>query len=610
MKPAPGAPAGVLVEAEEFADFGGWVLDSQFELQMGSPYLLAHGLGRPVADARTTVTIPSAGTYSVWVRAKDWVPSHHPGRFTLSVNGNVLSSEFGANGRDWSWEKSDDVVLPAGVVTLVLHDETGFDGRCDAIYLTQGDDTPVDGAGEDARAWRKQLRGLPVQPIIAGEFDVVVVGGGVAGCAAALAATRQGSRVALVQDRPVLGGNASNEIGLMPRGTTNGLAQELIGRHEDGNLVAHDVLRAAGVTVMLEHRVFSAVTDGSRIVSIDIRAARSGIESRLSAPIFIDCSGSAVLGLLTGAETMSGQESRAQYGEPLAPEVGDSMHHGHTLFFRTQMSSHPVDFPEVPWALEVAKDYANLSGQLKRPGTDNGDGPIAGLNPDRPEFSFAKGFADVMAGTATVMDFPATHFWEYGQWLDPYTQGEHIRDHLMRALYGTMWNVKQMDPVNYANLEFDWMAHVAAQGEFKRYKGDHVLTELDIRNHEQFPDAVVQNDGAFCIHCAFKPGESDYDFRLKDWIWDMRDLQPYSIPFRCLYSVNIDNLMMAGKHISVTHVAGTSTKFIGNGAQHGTAVGVAAALCKRYETTPRGIQKNHIGELQGIVEHLTGHDHG
>lgn len=191
MKPAPGAPAGVLVEAEEFADFGGWVLDSQFELQMGSPYLLAHGLGRPVADARTTVTIPSAGTYSVWVRAKDWVPSHHPGRFTLSVNGNVLSSEFGANGRDWSWEKSDDVVLPAGVVTLVLHDETGFDGRCDAIYLTQGDDTPVDGAGEDARAWRKQLRGLPVQPIIAGEFDVVVVGGGVAGCAAALAATRQ-----------------------------------------------------------------------------------------------------------------------------------------------------------------------------------------------------------------------------------------------------------------------------------------------------------------------------------------------------------------------------------------------------------------------------------
>lgn len=599
----------LLVEAEDFSHYGGWVLDSQFELQMGSPYLMAHGLGRPVEDARTTVMIPEAGVYNVWVRAKDWVPSHHPGRFQLAINGEVVGVELGANGRDWSWDAVGQVQLASGETSLVLHDLTGFNGRCDAIYLTTGDDTPVDGAGQDARAWRKSLRGLPAQPVDGGQFDVVVVGGGVAGCAAALSAAREGCRVALVHDRPVLGGNASNEIGLMPRGSIGGLVQELTARRENGDIVAFDVLAAADVTIKLEHRVFETVTDGARIVSIDIREARSGAETRLSAPMFIDCTGRAALGLLSGAEIMSGQESRSEYNEPLAPEQGDAMHHGNTLFFRTHMAPHPVDFPEVPWATEVAKDYANLSGQLKRPGADNGDGPVAGLNPNRPEFDFAKGFADVMAGTATVMDFPATHFWEYGQWLDLYTEGEHIRDYLMRALYGTMWNVKNKDPENYANLEFEWIAHVAAQGEFKRYRGDHVLTELDIRNHTVFPDAVVQNDGAFCIHCAFQPGESDYDFRLKDWIWDVRDFKPYAIPFRCLYSTNVDNLMMAGKHISVTHVAGTSTKFIGNGAQHGTAVGIAAALCKKYETTPRGICENHIGELQGMVEHLTGHEH-
>ncbi len=118
------APTGILIEAEEFDDYGGWVLDSQFELQMGSPYLLAHGLGRPVADARTVVTIPKYGTYEVWVRAKDWVLSYHPRRFTLSLDGRTLDTEFGANGEDWSWQAAGTVELPQGEVALVLNDLT------------------------------------------------------------------------------------------------------------------------------------------------------------------------------------------------------------------------------------------------------------------------------------------------------------------------------------------------------------------------------------------------------------------------------------------------------------------------------------------------------
>lgn len=591
------------MEAEEFDSHGGWVMDSQFELQMGSPYLLAHGLGRPVDDASTVVSIPEAGAYDVWVRAKDWVPSHHPGRFTLSINGTTLDTELGANGQDWSWQLTGTIELTTGDATLVLHDLTGFDGRCDAIFLTRDGSVPIDGADDDARAWRKALRGLPVEPVSAGDYDVVVVGGGVAGCAATLSAARQGCRVALVQDRPVLGGNASKEIGLSPRGETGALVTELSDRTPDGDLVARQILEAEpNVTVVLERRVFDVVTDGGKIVSIDVREARTGAETRFTAPVFIDCTGTAILGLLAGAEILSGQEAREEFGEAYAPQTRDDMHHGNTLFFRTRMTDHPVDFPEVPWAVEVAKDYANLSGQLGEPGIENQPGPST--NPPSQVFEFTSPDVNPMMQT-----FPATHFWEYGQWLDLYTQGELVRDYLLRALFGTFSNVKRMDPEGFANLEFDWIAFVAAQGEFNRYKGDYILTENDIRKHTVFPDAVVQNDGAFCIHIPNRPGEGEYDFRLKDWVWDMRDQKPYGIPFRCLYSTNIDNLMMAGKHISVTRIAGTTTKFMGNGGQHGAAVGVAAFLCVNHNTTPRGLYEGHLEELQELTSELTGCHH-
>lgn len=600
------APAGILVEAEDFADHGGWAVDSQFEVQMGSPYLLAHGLGRPVADATTTIEVAEAGEYEVWVRAKDWIPSHHPGRFTLAIDGLALATEFGANGQDWSWQSAGKVALPKGEVKLALHDLTGFEGRCDAIFFGADGGEPPNEVDEASRAWRRSLRGLPAQPLDAGEFDVVVVGGGVSGCAAALTAARLGQRVALIHDRPVLGGNASKEIGLMPRGAQGALLQELSARTPDGDLMAFSLLqKEPTASVFLEHRIVAAAREGDRIVSVDAVQAKGGHERRFRGRIFIDASGVAQLGVLAGAETLFGREARTQYDEPYAPEVADDMHHGNTLFFRTRMADQPVAFPEVPWATEVSKDYANLSGQLVKAGQENGPGPAAGANPDNPTFQFS---AD--PSEAWMNQFPATHYWEYGQWLDPYRSGELVRDYLMRALYGTFSNVKKLEPEAYANLEFEWMAFVAAQGEFRRYKGDHVLTENDIRDHTRYNDMLVANDGFFCIHCAWAPGEGKYDFRLKDWIMDVRDQQPYGIPFRCLYSANIDNLLMAGKHISVTHVAGSSVKLMGNGAQHGIAVAAAAFLCNEHGATPRGLYDAHLDELKSLVERLTGHEHG
>jgi hypothetical protein len=594
----PGARAEILVEAESFEDYGGWILDSQFEDQMGSPYLLAHGLGQPVENARTTIDIHEAGEYKIWVRAKDWVPSHHPGRFKIFINGKTLDTEFGANGQDWMWQPGEVVELPQGKVPLALQDLTGFDGRCDAIFLSRDKTVPPEKTDEAAPAWRKRLLRLSDEPVETGDFDLVVVGGGVAGCAATLSAARLGCRVALINDRPYLGGNASKEIGLGVRGEKGPLIEKLTVRASDGDLQTFKILEAEpNVSIFLEHRVCCAVVDGARIVSVNARHARTGQERRLCAPVFVDCTGMAIVGLLAGAETRFGQESRFEFNETLAPEDTDSIHHGNTVLFRTRTADRPVPFPDVPWALTVAKDYADLGGQLEKPGKDNRQGPFAG-----------KGKAPLVKtadGTfwENPMDFPATHFWEYGQWLDPYAEGERIRDHLFCAIYGTFANVKRLEPEKYANLKLDWVGHVPAHGEYRRLVGDYILTENDIRSHKDFPDTVVLNSDAFCLHY---PGHKKYDFRLKDWKWITRDERPYSIPFRCLYSRNISNLMMGGKHISVTHVAGSSTKMTGNGGQHGIAVGAAALLCKKYNTTPRGVYETHIRELQGIIKDVAG----
>ena len=591
-------PKNTLVEAEDFENIGGWVVDSQFEAVMGSPYLLAHGLGKPVEDAVTTVHFEESGEYTLFVRAKDWVPGHSPGRFQILINGQLVDHVFGENGKDWSWEDAGRISLPAGQVKVTLRDLTGFEGRCDAIYFSADHIEPPNDLS--TRMWRKKLLGLPIEPMDEGHFDVVVVGGGMSGCAAALSVARLGLRVALIHDRPVLGGNASKEIGLMPRGTQGSVLREIGKRTPDGDLMALQILECEkNATVYLEQRVFSAKTEDNKIISVDTVAAHGGSERRISGKIFIDASGVAQLAVLSGAETMFGREAQSEYGESYAPENSDNMHHGNTLFFRTGMCDKPVPFPDVPWATEVSKDYANLSGQLIEPGLENGPGPSAGSNPPTPAFRFGK----------KNDPFPATHFWEYGQWLDPYTSGELVRDYLMRALYGTFSNVKKLEPDTYANLQFEWMAFVAAQGEFRRYKGDYVLSENDITEHRRFDDSVVGNDGSFCVHCAWEEGEGEYDFRLKDWIWDNRDGRSYNIPFRCLYSSNIENLMAAGKHISVTHVAGSATKFMGNGAQHGVAVAAAAKLCIEFGATPRQLCQNHLAELKNEINKLTACDH-
>ncbi|HAH45611.1 MAG TPA: NADH-dependent oxidoreductase, partial [Planctomycetaceae bacterium] len=185
---------GVLVEAESFDQHGGWKLDTQFINIMGSPYLLAHGLGQPVADAETTVQFPSTGKYRVHVRTKDWVApwkaTGAPGRFQLLLDGKPLEETFGTKSDKWFWHDGGTVEITKPEAKLALHDLTGFEGRCDAILFTKdlsyqppNDLSPMD-------QWRKGMLGLPDQPEKTKNYDLVVVGGGYSGMGAAISSAR------------------------------------------------------------------------------------------------------------------------------------------------------------------------------------------------------------------------------------------------------------------------------------------------------------------------------------------------------------------------------------------------------------------------------------
>jgi len=205
----------ILLEAENFLHTGGWVMDNQSMDRMGSPYLLAHGMGEPVEDAATRFRVKKAGTYRIWVRTRDWTKTWNvtdsPGRFQIALNGSFLPVLFGTESAEWDWQDGGCVALVKGENALTLHDLTGFDGRCDAVWLT--DDTCATappGTPIEMKTWRKKMLGIKRKS--AGRYDLIVVGGGIAGCCSAVSAARLGLKVALIHNRPVLGGNNSSEV--------------------------------------------------------------------------------------------------------------------------------------------------------------------------------------------------------------------------------------------------------------------------------------------------------------------------------------------------------------------------------------------------------------
>ncbi len=304
---------------------------------------------------------------------------------------------------------------------------------------------------------------------------------------------------------------------------------------------------------MLGWHAFRVQKHRHRITSVDAKHTQTNEELRFSAPLFVDCTGDGWIGYWAEAEFRMGREARAEFDESLAPVEADKMTHGNTVKFLTRMAEQPVPFPEVPWATEVSGDFHELGGW--------------------------------------------DHFWECGQWLDKTIEGEFVRDHLFRAIYGTFSTAKKRSPNRNANLELIWVAHVAARGESRRLMGDHILTENEIRNQTPFPDWAAMGSQFFCLHYP----DEKYDFRSRADTWQLIPVEPYPIPLRSLYSRNVENLMMAGRCISASHVAYSSIKIMKTGGQTGRATGIAALLCKKHAAIPRGVAQHHMHEFHEIL---------
>jgi hypothetical protein len=605
---AGAAPAPVvLLEAEQFQSLGGWVVDQQFMDQMGSPYLLAHGLGEPVRDAETTVRFPKTGTYRVWVRTRDWVAPWKapgaPGRFQLLLNGKPLATRFGTEGARWHWQDGGPIKL-GGDVKLALHDLTGFEGRCDAVlFCAEMKFQPPDDGGALAD-FRRQALGLPALPEDGGQYDLVVVGGGIAGTCAALSAARLGLSVALVQDRPVLGGNNSSEvrvwlnggIALPPYPEIGGVVAELEPRqrahvglansaeiYEDERRLA--LVRAEPrITLLLERRVNELQTQGGQVVAVVAQHIRTGQRQRLAGRWFADCTGDGSVGALAGADfdmthkqhmgpsNLWNVEQTGQ-NEPFPRCECEDTNALSMAFSDTRSASR---FPRCPWAIDMRdKSF-----------------------PGRPQ----KGVRTGRQGPESL----GTWFWESGFDRDPITDVEWMRDQNLRAMYGAWDTLKNVDGL-YPNQKLKWAAYIAGKRESRRLLGDLVLTIDDFRTNSVYPDACFPCTWTIDLHTpdpAFKSGNEGVEFISQATHGKYKT--PYWAPYRCLYSRNVTNLFMAGRDISVTHEALGPVRVMRTCGCMGEIVGMAASLCKKHECNPRGVYQLHLDELKGLMRRGVG----
>ncbi len=577
----------LLIEAESFTDKGGWVVDTQFMDQMGSPFLLAHGMGNPVKNALINTDLPKKGKWHIFARTWDWCSpwktQEIPGRFQIIVNGKTLSNELGT-GKQWGWEYAGEIDIDSKDVNIQLQDLTGFEGRCDAILFSLEKNVKIPNEGDEMYQFRKKMLGFS-KPENGGNYDLIVVGGGLAGLCASLKASQSGLKVALIHDRPIPGGNNSKEIGIVVSGGVMLDPYPKLGYII--NKIGNIYINAGQIDQMLQEEknlsyfpnmhVFELEKEGNKIKSVIARNIESNKEKIFYAPLFVDCTGDANIGYLAGAHYLVGRESRQETRETLAPDMNDNIVLGATIKWNSKDSATPVFFPECQWALKV--DDKSCEKVLK-----------------------------------------GSNWWEAGFNYDQVNEAEYIRDYLFRAIYGN-WAFlknKSKDKEEFTNKELTGVWYIAAKRESRRLIGDVFFKQQDIeKEYIQYDDAIVT--GTYSIdqhfptpkHNFFFPGEEFISVQKHNFnplgvprMYLRKDQVngPYRIPYRCLYSKNIENLFMAGRNISVSHIALSSTRVQGTTGMMGELVGVAANLCVKYNCSPREIYTKYLNELKDLLK--------
>ena len=561
-------------EAEAFADYGGWRIDTQFVANMGSAYLIAPGVLTPVSPARTKLVVPTAGVWRAWVRTRDWLPEFSPGKFALEVGGRRSGTLGASKKKGWRWELAGDFDLAAGNVDLAFVDLSAGYARCDAVLLTQDlAYVPPEDSGALDRE-RRRLSGLSTETADGGCYDVVVVGAGPGGLGSAIAAARHGVRTLLVHDRPVLGGNNSMEQTVSIGGAGHNWGHGFINTREGGiveearllcqTLKVHQPGFAYGRMVEAEkllterpnERVTSAAAEGGRVTSVTAENTLTGARVRYRGKVFVDATGDGWVGIFAGASRMRGREARSKYGEKGAPEQADDlMMSGCIAEYDFHKTGRDDGFVTPAWARVLPEGF------------------------DRPN----------------IKDLRQKWWLEHPGTVDELADPEHARDELIRINYA-YWGWLREHPTLgklARNASLDDVKIHNGRREGWRLVGDYVMTANDCRKGTVFPDAIATGGWHLDLHDPLGVSNPKGEGR-----WSKEPLPLYTIPYRSIYSKDLANLFIAGRHVSVTHMALGSTRLMGTIFDIGQAAGTAAAMAAAEGLSAREIGKSRIGELQ------------
>ncbi len=582
--------ARLFIEAESFREPGGWVIDQQSVAQMGSPYLMAHGMGVPVRDARTNFDVPQDGLYRIWVRTRDWTavwnaPSS-AGRFMLAVDGYPLEQVLGTNGAEWAWQKAGTIRLSAGAHEMSLRDLTGFNGRCDAVYLTDETDAAPPDEAEALFELRRELTWKQVQEDEK-QYDLIVVGGGVAGVCMAIAARRTGTSVLLINDRDVLGGCNSSEIRVCMGGAICLPPYEKLGRvvkqiapvmgspsifggeyyEDDRKRMAFEApvdqweggTNAEYRLALGEHVIDQTMEDG-RITSVTTVNIHTGMRRRYFGRLFADCTGDAVIARRAGCEVMYGREGRDAFGEDLAAEHYEKLVMGHSLRWYSEKKAEDQPFPQIDWGVKFTEGtcYHVLNGDWEQ------------------ETGFRRDMAE---------------------------ETEYIRDYGLRAIFSN-WNFQKnlSERRNeYAKDALRWISHLGGKRESYRVVGDHILTEQDIENHVEYPDAGAVMTWSIDIHFPEPDNEQEFGEAFRSFAYHRGYTTPYPVPYRCLYARDVRNLFLGGRIVSTSHVAFSAIRVMRTLGMLGEVAGLAAGVCREYGIDPRQVYTERLDELKAAM---------
>lgn len=572
------------IEAESFKNLGGWAIDQQSMDQMGSPYIMAHGLGVPVADAETEIDV-STGRYAVWARTRDWTAvwgkGTPAGRFDVRVDGEPLPTVLGTNGAAWAWQKAGEIDLGAGRHTLALHDLTGFNGRCDAIYMT--DDlgfTPPD----DTAAIEEMRRALNWHEIAECEedYDLIVAGGGVAGVCMALAARRTGTKTLLVNDRGVLGGcNSSDirvcmggQIHLPPYPRLGDVVREIapvMGRptiypaeyFEDARKkFAFEPLeyQETKCDIALWEHITALEKDGDVITAVVTTNVRTGRKTRYHARLFADCTGDATLARMADCAVMYGREAADTFGESLGAPDYQRLVMGHSLRWYSQPRDEETPFPAIDWGFDFDEDtcYFVRSGDWEQE---------AGFRRDMVE--------DI----------------------------EYIRDYGLRAIFSN-WNFQKnlsKRRGEYARDALEWISPIGGKRESYRVVGDHILTQADLETPNVYDDATACITWSIDIHFPEPDNEARFGEAFRSFAYHRGIVKPYPVPYRCLYARDVRNLFLGGRDVSASHVAFSAIRVMRTLGALGEAAGLAASVCTKHGAWPRDVYTDYLDEFKAAM---------